>query len=84
MHTELQYKYNGFEYRTYLEREDDNQKLFHYCYRRRPEDDQLIEVRMSPAFYNSSPYSLITVEEFKQFVDTQVLLDFVNDQVKAG
>lgn len=64
MHTDLRYKYNGFEYRTYDDVEDDNIKIFHYCYK----DGKAI--KMVPEFYNHSPYSLITVEEFKEFIDT--------------
>ena len=30
--TDLHYIKKGYEYRTYLDREDDNQKLFHYCF----------------------------------------------------
>jgi len=70
MTADLQYEINGFQYRTWDDVEDDNIKTFHYCYRRRPEDGQLIEIRMPGEFYNHSPYSLITPDEFRGFLAT--------------
>ena len=61
---DLQYKYKGFEYRTFDDVEEDNIKTFHYCYK----DGKAI--KMPYEFYNHSPYSLISVEEFKEFIDT--------------
>ena len=61
---DLRYKYKGFEYRTYDDVEEDNIKTFHYCYK----DGK--EVKMIPEFYNTSPYDLVDVEDFKRFVDT--------------
>ena len=31
--TDLEYTIDGYQYRTYLEVEDDNQKLFHFCFK---------------------------------------------------
>jgi uncharacterized protein YacL (UPF0231 family) len=61
---DLRYKYKGFEYRTFDDVEEDNIKTFHYCYK----DGK--EIKMSYEFYNTSPYELVAVEDFKKFVDT--------------
>jgi hypothetical protein len=60
--TDLEYNINGYEYRTYLEVEDDNQKLFHLCFK----DGQ--QVPMPYSFSNHSPYSKITREEFRKYL----------------
>lgn len=60
--TDLEYNFNGYQYRTYLEVEDDNQKLFHFCYLNGK------EVQMEKSFYNHSPYSRITVDEFQCYL----------------
>jgi hypothetical protein len=65
------YTYLGFEYRTWDEVEEDNIKTFHECWK----DGK--EVKMPHAFYNHSPYSLITIEEFKGFVDNIALVEFL-------
>jgi len=57
--TDLEFNINGYEYRTYLEVEDDNQKLFHLCYLNGK------EVKLEQDFYNQSPYSRITPDEFR-------------------
>jgi hypothetical protein len=57
--TDLEFIINGYEYRTYLEVEDDNQKLFHLCFLNGK------EVVMEKDFYNHSPYSKITPDEFR-------------------
>ena len=80
MYTDLRYKYNEFEYRTYDDIEEDNIKTFHFCFRRRPEDGLLIEVGMPRAFYNHSPYDLVPVEEFKKYVDEVALVEFVKSK----
>lgn len=56
--TQLQFEYNGYQYRTYDDYEEDNIKTFHYCYRNGR------EIRMPRDFYNHSPYSLMTREQF--------------------
>jgi hypothetical protein len=56
--TDLEYNINGYQYRTYLEVEDDNQKLFHLCFLNGN------EVKLEKDFYNHSPYSRITPDEF--------------------
>lgn len=69
--TDRIYEYRGYEYRTYEDREDDNIKLFHLCFK----DGQ--EVKMPREFRNHSPYSLVEFNEFKDLIDTQILVDFV-------
>jgi hypothetical protein len=61
--TELHYIKKGYEYRTYLEQEDDNQKLFHYCFK----DGK--EIDMGVNFYNESPYELMSPELFGIYVN---------------
>ena len=80
MYTDLRYKYNEFEYRTYDDIEEDNIKTFHFCFRRRAEDGHLIEVGMPRAFYNHSPYDLVPVEDFKKYVDEIALVEFVQSK----
>ena len=60
--TDLEYEFNGYQYRTYLEVEDDNQKLFHLCFLNGN------EVKMEQEFYNHSPYSRITPDEFQCYL----------------
>lgn len=60
--TDLEYNVNGYEYRTYLEVEDDNQKLFHLCFLNGQ------QVQMPYSFNNHSPYSKITREEFGKYL----------------
>lgn len=70
--TVFQFEYMGFQYRTYSDIEDDNIKIFHYCFK----DGE--EVDLPYAFYNHSPYSLVSEAEFRSFVDNYVLLEFVD------
>ena len=56
---------DGYEYYTELDEEPDNKKLFHYC---RREDGT--EIKMPSAFYNHTPYELMTVEEFTKHIRT--------------
>ena len=56
--TDLEFEFNGYQYRTYLEVEDDNQKLFHFCYL----NGQYVQ--MEPSFYNHTPYERMTRDEF--------------------
>ena len=58
------YSYLGYEYRTWEDREEDNIKIFHECYK----DGQ--RVSMPREFQNHSPYSLMTFEEFVKHVQT--------------
>ena len=60
--TDLEYNINGYQYRTYLEVEADNQKLFHLCFK----DGQQVEMPYS--FNNHSPYSKITRDEFGEYL----------------
>jgi hypothetical protein len=53
--TDLEFEFNGYQYRTYLEVEDDNQKLFHFCF---------LNGRQVDIPLNHSPYSKITPDEF--------------------
>ena len=74
---QLQYTYNGFQYRTWDDVEEDNIKTFHYCYRRRAEDGHLIEVAMPQEFYNTSPYDMVSIDDFMRYVDQIALVEFV-------
>ena len=58
------YKYLGYEYRPWEDREEDNTKIFHECYK----DGQRID--MPREFYNHSPYDYMTPAEFKAHVQT--------------
>lgn len=69
----LQYSINGFDYCTYLDIEEDNQKIFHYCFK----DGK--EIKMPYEFYNHSPYSYITPDEFVAY--TQHLIVFLQSKV---
>lgn len=60
--TDLEFSFNGYEYRTYLEVEEDNQKLFHLCFLNGN------EVQMEKSFYNHSPYSRISPDEFQCYL----------------
>lgn len=60
--TDLQFKLNDYEYRTYLEVEEDNQKLFHLCFLNGK------EVKLEQDFYNHSPYSKITPDDFMGYL----------------
>jgi hypothetical protein len=71
MFTDTHYSYKGFEYRTWDEREEDNIKTFHECWK----DGK--EVKMSRAFYNTSPYDLVEYEDFVAFVQQIELVEFV-------
>ena len=54
---------DGYEYRTYLDVEDDNMKIFHYCYK------DAKQVAMPREFSNYTPYEYMTAAEFKQFLE---------------
>jgi len=58
------YVYNGYEYRPWDDVEPDNIKTFHECYK----DGK--RIRMPREFYNHSPYSLMTRDEFVKHVQT--------------
>jgi hypothetical protein len=60
--TDLEFIINGYEYRTYLEVEDDNQKLFHLCFLNGQ------QVQMPYSFNNHSPYSKVSKEEFRKYL----------------
>lgn len=60
--TTLEYALRGYEYRTYLDVEEDNMKYFHYCFK----DGRRIE--MPAGFDNYTPYDKITPQEFADFV----------------
>jgi hypothetical protein len=65
------YSYKGFEYRTWDDVEEDNIKTFHECWK----DGK--QVKMPYAFYNHSPYSLVSYNEFVEFVQQIELVEFV-------
>jgi len=58
------YSYLGYEYRPYEDVEEDNIKIFHEVYKHGQ------RVSMPREFYNHSPYSLMTFEEFVQGIQT--------------
>jgi uncharacterized protein YacL (UPF0231 family) len=58
------YSYKGFEYRTWDEVEEDNIKIFHECWK----DGK--QIKMPSEFYNASPYSLIKLDDFIEFINT--------------
>ena len=53
-----QFSVNEYTYYTDLDIEEDNQKIYHYCFMGAQRVD------MSAAFDNHSPYSYITPDEF--------------------
>ena len=61
---DLQYTVDGFSYYVIEDREEDNIKLFHECYK----DGRRVVMPM--AFYNESPYRLITPDAFKKYLQT--------------
>jgi hypothetical protein len=65
------YTYKGFEYRTWDDVEEDNIKTFHECWRGGK------QIKMTSDFYNHSPYSLISLDEFVVFVQQIELVEFV-------
>lgn len=58
------YSYLGYEYRPHEDVEEDNIKIFHECYKHG------MRVNMPSEFYNHSPYSTLTFEEFVKHVQT--------------
>ena len=58
------YSYLGYEYRPWDDVEEDNIKTYHECYKNGQ------RVRMPREFYNHSPYSLMTFEEFVGHIQT--------------
>ena len=61
---DLQYTVDGFSYYAIEDREEDNIKLFHECYK----DGRRVVMPMT--FYNESPYRLITPDAFKKYLQT--------------
>ena len=62
--TDLILSYNGYEYRTWDDVEDDNIKTFHECYK------DGVRIKMSSEFYNHTPYSLMSCDEFVRHVQS--------------
>jgi len=58
------YNYLGYEYCPWDDVEEDNIKTFHECYKNGK------RVHMPREFYNHSPYSLMTRDEFVKHVQT--------------
>jgi hypothetical protein len=58
------FSYLGYDYCPWDDVEEDNIKTFHECYK----DGK--RVNMPREFYNHSPYSLITYDEFVKHVQT--------------
>lgn len=63
MFTTYHFTVDGYEYRTDLDVEEDNQKIFHYCFK------DGLPVKMPYDFYNHTPYDYMSVDEFKQFLE---------------
>ena len=61
--TTLEYNLRGYEYRTYLDIEEDNQKLFHYCFK------EGRRITMPAEFDNYTPYEKIKSYEFEDFIN---------------
>ena len=55
---DLIFEYRGYQYLIWHEYEEDNVKIFHECWR------QGRQLKMPQEFYNHSPYSVMTREEF--------------------
>ena len=60
----LQFEVNGYQYVVERDYEDDNIKNYHYCYKRGR------EIKMPVEFYNTSPYRILSRDEFAQYVRT--------------
>jgi hypothetical protein len=58
------YSYLDYEYCPWDDVEEDNIKTFHECYK----DGK--RIRMPREFYNHSPYSIMSRDEFVQHVQT--------------
>lgn len=58
------HSYLGYEYRPWDDVEEDNIKTFHECYKNG------VRINMPREFYNHSPYSQMTFEEFVKHVQT--------------
>lgn len=69
-HTDFEYEYMGYEYRTFVDIEPDNIKRFHECYK----DGK--RVQLCREFENTSPYRYVKKEDFMRYVDAQLLVDF--------
>jgi hypothetical protein len=59
-----EFSINGYVYCTERDVEDDVIKIFHYCFKNG------IEIKMPNAFYQHSPYSYITREEFANYLQS--------------
>ena len=62
--TNLEYALRGYQYRTYLDIEDDNMKYFHYCFK------DGVSVKMPAEFDNYTPYAKVKPAEFADFVNS--------------
>lgn len=58
------YSYLGYEYCPWDDVEEDNIKIFHECYKAGK------RISMPYDFYNHSPYSLMSHDEFVRHVQT--------------
>lgn len=58
------YSYLGYEYRPWEDVEEDNIKIFHDVYKHGQ------RIKMPDEFYNHSPYSYMTFEEFVKNIQT--------------
>jgi hypothetical protein len=63
------FSYLGYDYYTDEDRDDDNCKLLHYCYK----DGR--KINMPPGFYNYTPYENMAYSEFVDFIqDVEVFV----------
>jgi 7-cyano-7-deazaguanine synthase in queuosine biosynthesis len=62
--SDLVFSYNNYQYRVWEDCDDDCIKIFHECYR----DGE--RITMPTEFYNHTPYSLMSREEFVKHVQT--------------
>jgi len=74
MFDKTHFSYQGFEYQTWEDIDDDVIKTYHECWK----DGR--QIRMSREFYNTSPYDLVTYEDFCRYVDEVILEIFVNSK----
>jgi hypothetical protein len=77
MFDKTHFNYQGFEYQTWAEIDDDVIKTFHECWK------DGCQIHMPREFYNTSPYDLVKYEDFCRYVDQVILEVFVNSKRKV-
>ena len=61
--TDYQFEVDGYQYRTWIDDDDDVRKIWHECYF----DGK--EVAMPSSFNRYTPYSYMSKQEFAKFID---------------